>query len=155
MYEKFFSKWISWDRRNELKSLNYPGIYIVAHSKRKLTGAKFSWVKEIIYIGMTNAVGGLKGRLYQFDQAIGGKRLTHGGADRVRFKHQKYKPFVSHAYVAVASFKCDVSSLKPSDLKEMGEVAKFEYLCFSEHATKYKCLPEFNRKISPKYSKKI
>ena len=44
--------------------------------------AYFDWIKEIIYIGMTNSKGGLKNRLQQFDNTIAGK-TGHGGAQRV------------------------------------------------------------------------
>jgi len=42
---------------------------------------------------MTNSISGLKGRLKQFDNTIIGK-AGHGGADRVRFKHQNYEQLI-------------------------------------------------------------
>ena len=155
MYENKFSPWRSWPRRDEASDVEYPGVYALACSARNIAGRPFSWRKEIIYVGMTNAVSGLKGRLKQFDNTITGK-TGHGGADRVRFKHRNYGKLVQNLYVAVAPFKCDATSNEPGDLREMGEVAKFEYLCFAHFVERFGELPEFNNKNdSPKYSKTV
>lgn len=155
MYENKFSIWRLWLHRNEALGVEYPGVYALAYSTRNIAGKLFSWRKEIIYVGMTNAVSGLKGRLKQFDNTITGK-TGHGGADRVRFKHRNYGKLVQNLYVAVVPFKCDVTSNEPGDLRKMGEVAKFEYLCFAHFAEKFGELPEFNnKKDSPKYSKTV
>lgn len=120
-----------------------------------MSGAKFTWNEDVIYIGMTNSVGGLRSRLRQFDNTISG-RTGHGGADRVRYKYQDYDRLINHLLVSVASFPCNVKALTTSDLITMGEVAKFEYVCFSEFVGRYGHLPEFNdKKRSPKYSLKI
>jgi hypothetical protein len=66
MDAKRFSRWTLWDDRNELKSLKcpgVPGVYAIAISKDDLSGKRFSWIKEIKYVGMSNAVSGLRGRL--------------------------------------------------------------------------------------------
>jgi hypothetical protein len=56
-------------------------------------------------------------------------------------------------YVAVASFKCDVTSGRPADLRTMGDVAQFEYLCFSHFVERFGRMPEFNnKKDTLKYS---
>jgi hypothetical protein len=99
---------------------------------------------------MTNAKGGLKSRLQQFDNTIKGKE-GHGGAQRVRFKYASYKKLAPRLFVSVSPYKCNVTSNKPSDLRIMGEVAKQEYECFALFAKRYKGLPEFNdKKRSPK-----
>jgi hypothetical protein len=152
MYENRFSKWQSWQLRNDLNSLEYPGVYIVARTALNLSGRVFSWRQDIIYVGMTNAASGLKSRLKQFDNTIIGKS-GHGGADRVRYKFQNYKGLVNRLYVAVAPFKCDTVSNLPKDLRQMGEVAKFEYSCFAQYVEKFGVMPKFNnKKESPKYS---
>lgn len=108
-----------------------------------------------MYVGMTNAASGLKGRLKQFDNTISGN-TGHGGADRVRFKHRDYGKLVQNLYVATAPFKCNPTSNEPSDLRTMGEIAKFEYMCFAEFVQRFAELPEFNnQKDSPKYSKTV
>ncbi len=152
MYENKFSPWRPWPRRDEASGAEFPGVYALAYSAQNIGGKPFSWRKEIIYVGMTNSVSGLKGRLKQFDNTIVGK-TGHGGADRVRYKYRNYGNLVKRLYVSVAPFKCEPESNKPKDLKTMGEVAKFEYLCFAHFVEKYGALPEFNnKKESPKYS---
>jgi hypothetical protein len=155
MYENKFSSWRSWPRRDEASGVEYPGVYALAYSARNIAGKPFSWRKEIIYVGMTNAVSGLKGRLTQFDNTISGK-TGHGGADRVRFKHRNYGKLVQNLFVAVVPFKCDATSNEPRDLRKMGEVAKFEYSCFAHFVERFGELPEFNnKKDSPKFSKTV
>lgn len=152
MYEDKFSAWHKWENRNSLDNIHYPGIYVIAHTDKVLSGARFSWIKDIIYIGMTNSAAGLKGRLKQFDNTIVGKE-GHGGADRVRYKYQHYDELTSNLYVSVIPFIVNVKSIQPDDLRVMGEVAKFEYDCFAHYVDKYGELPEFNnKKKSPKYS---
>jgi len=152
MYEDKFTAWSSWQNRNELKNIHYPGVYAIRISLRNITNRKFSWHKEIVYIGMTNGISGLKGRLKAFDNTIKGKR-GHGGADRFRYKHQSYARLIKKLYVSVAPFKANVTSITPIDLIVMGNVAKFEYQCFAQYVNKYSDLPEFNnKKLSKKYS---
>lgn len=152
MFEEKFSEWRLWQSRAEISELKYPGVYVIAFTKNKLSKIPFSWSKEIIYVGMTNAVSGLSGRLKQFDNTIIGKR-GHGGADRVRYKYQNYDHLTKCLYVAVSPFECDVTSRQPKDLRIMGEVVKFEYLCLAYFVERYRKEPEFNdKKASPKYS---
>jgi hypothetical protein len=148
---KDFSNWIRWPNRNQLgKILRFPGIYAIAISDEDLTATSFEWSKKIIYVGMSNAKGGLKSRLQQFENTIIGKR-GHGGAQRVRFKHKDYNLLVPKLFVAVSHTECDVNSNKPSDLRLMGEVAKQEFDCFAIFVEKFGHLPEFNdKKLSPK-----
>ncbi|MGR3317909.1 MAG: hypothetical protein ACUZ8O_05460 [Candidatus Anammoxibacter sp.] len=152
MYEDRFTNWVKWKARDTLSGIKYPGIYIAAISQNNIDRNQFNWVPEIIYIGMTNSISGLKGRLKQFDNTVNGKS-GHGGADRVLYQHQNYNKLVSQLFVSVSSFECNVKSNKPCDLRIMGEVAKFEYDCFAFFVEKFGQLPEFNnKKQSPKYS---
>jgi len=152
MIEAKFSKWRSWIERKDLPRC--PGVYAIAHSSETLTGKAFVLCEEIIYFGMTNAVSGLLGRLQQFDDTIHGIRpLAHGGADRVRQEFSNYDSFVSQLYVAVAEFPCSPKAKQPADLRMMGEVARFEYLCLAEYRELFNDLPRFNNPKSPKYSK--
>ena len=109
MHEERFSTWGRWVERNDHVSIAQPGVYAIALTSETLTGREFSWRKDIIYIGMSNALAGLKGRLRQFDRTMAGK-LAHGGADRVRFKHRDYAAFSKRTYVAVAPFECNPAS---------------------------------------------
>ncbi len=147
-----FTKWTSWENRNNLIDIRFPGIYCIAISDIDLSGQNFKWISEINYVGMSNAQNGLKGRLKQFDNTINGK-TGHGGADRFRYKYEKYQDLIGKLFVSVCPFNCDVKSNSPKDLRIMGEVAKFEYECFANYVDKFGQLPEFNnKKESPKYS---
>ena len=152
MKENRFTEWINWENRNSLEGIKFPGIYCIAISDFDLSQQKFKWISEINYVGMTNSINGLKGRLKQFDNTIIGK-TGHGGADRFRFKYENYPELIEKLYVSVCSFECNVKSNSPKDLRIMGEVAKFEYDCFAIYTEKFNCLPEFNdKKNSLKYS---
>src|SRR6266852_7249150 len=133
MHERKFSFWESWSYRDLLPGLEYPGVYAIARSTKRLAGRPFTWHPDIIYIGMTNGVLGLAGRLRQFDLTINGDRLAHGGADRVRLKYKSYARLVAKLFVAVAPFRCCVTSGQPADLRKMGDVAQFEFYCFAEY----------------------
>jgi hypothetical protein len=153
MYERVFSKWHAWDDREMFSDISRPGVYVVAHSQENLAGHRFSWRREIIYIGMTNAIAGLRGRLRQFDNTMRGK-LQHGGADRVLYKHQNYRTFRKTAYVALAPFRCDPSSNSPKDLRIMGDVTRLEFRCLAHFVERFGALPEFNdKKAAPKHSR--
>ncbi|MBI5746671.1 MAG: hypothetical protein HZA13_06700 [Nitrospirae bacterium] len=150
MMNNAFSTWTRWAKRTELASLNCPGVYALAISRTDLSGQAFSWQREIVYIGMTNAKGGLKSRLQQFDNTIKGGD-GHGGGHRVRFKHPDYVKLTRRLYVSVCPQECDVTSNLPSDLRVMGKVANHEYECFAVFVEAFGHLPEFNDKQrSPK-----
>ena len=145
MTNRKFSNWIKWNDRNNLSGLKFPGVYFIAISDNDLSDRAFDFIQEIKYVGMTNAISGLKGRLNQFNRTIIGKS-GHGGADRFRYKHSNYNELVQHLYVSVHPFECDVTTNSPDDLRIMGEVAKFEYECFARYSTAFNQLPEFNDK---------
>ncbi|MFH0962726.1 MAG: hypothetical protein V2A58_01795 [Planctomycetota bacterium] len=145
-----FTHWAKWKERNTLDGLHCPGVYVLAKSKRDISATPFSWRKEIMYVGMTNAKGGLKSRLQQFENTIKGGG-GHGGAERVRSKYRKYDELTRSLYVSVCPYECEVVSNRPRDLLIMGEVAKREYECLAVFREKFPRLPEFNdKKRSPK-----
>jgi hypothetical protein len=154
MYERRFSKWHAWNGRDDHPDCGSPGVYVVAITRRRIGGRPFAWSTDVIYIGMTNSVGGLKARLRQFDQTMVGT-LRHGGADRVRFKYRSYSGFVKKAYVAVAAFKCQPESASARDLRIMGDVARFEYRCLSHFVYRFGRLPAFNDRSAPKFSQRV
>jgi hypothetical protein len=118
-----------------------------------LSEKPFSFSKKIIYIGMTNAVAGLKGRLLQFDNTIAMKHCQHGGADRVLYKHQDYAKLTKNLYVSMRHWKCNPQDPTPKDLRTMGKIAAAEYELFALCIERLGDLPEFNRKKeSKKYS---
>tara|TARA_Y100001970_G_C14186585_1_gene832944 strand:+ start:1329 stop:1841 length:513 start_codon:yes stop_codon:yes gene_type:complete len=155
-FNKKFSNWTPWKLRNSIPNIDFPGVYIIAITSKRISDKKFDWIKEIKYVGMTNSITGLKGRLKSFDDTILGKRNSHGGADRVRYKYQDYDKLVKKTYVSVVYFECDVKSILPKDLNVMGDVVKFEYECWAKFSEHFNLLPEFNdKKGSPKYSHTI
>ena len=148
--ERQFSDWRRWADRGALPDLGYPGVYALAIALTELAGTPFSWRREIIYVGMTNAKGGLKARLQQFENTIKGGE-GHGGAHRVRFKHPDYHVLTSQLFVSVCPWACDVTANDPKNLRIMGAVAQHEYECFALFVEKFGGLPEFNdKKKSPK-----
>lgn len=148
--EPTFSTWVKWNNRTELPNLSYPGIYALAIIEVDIAGTPFSWTIETVYVGMTNAKGGLKSRLNQFDNTVKGGD-GHGGGHRVRFKHPDYVALTSKLFVSTCPFLCDVTSESLKDLRIMGEVAKQEYECFAKFIERFGRLPEFNdKKRSPK-----
>src|SRR6476660_288461 len=119
----------------------------IAISTRDIAGTRFRWTKEISYFGFTNAVGGLRGRLSQFNNTLRDKSGPgHGGAQRFRRKYRDGNALAKKLYVAVCPFKCDVSTNRPVDLRVMGDVVRAEYLAFAQYAALYRRLPKFNDK---------
>lgn len=154
MREPRFSAWSRWEARGKLSDVDSPGIYVVAVDQRDLSGESFSWLDSVVYVGMTNSVGGIASRLRHFDGTISGRRNLHGGADRFRFKYQSYSKLLPKLFVAIAPYPCDSSSNKPADLRIMGDVAKCEFECLARFVEVHGRLPQFNdKKASPKYSK--
>lgn len=145
-----FSDWVKWNDRNGLENIRLPGIYSIALCDKDISGNSFKWSKDIIYVGMTNAKGGLRSRLQQFENTIAGKE-GHGGGHRFRHRYPDHKVIVPLLYVSVFPVNCSVLSNSPVDLRAMGEVARLEYECFAQFVELFGQLPEFNDKNrSPK-----
>jgi len=145
-----FSKWKLWQDRNEIKGLEYPGIYALAISpEEELTNKEFKLIKEIVYFGMTCC--GLKGRLQQFDNTVKKKRDEHGGAERFLFEHNDFAIVASNLYVSVNSMTCNPKPSTRDDWYKKGEIVQFEYICFGDYVDRYLKLPKFN---DPKSLKK-
>jgi hypothetical protein len=143
-----FSSWVKWSDRNTLNQLEFPGVYVIALADSDI-GTAFSWRPEVIYIGMTNAKGGLKSRLNQFDSTIQDRTNTHNPAKRFRSKYPDYELKKSKLYVSVFPRKCNVESKLPADLRIMGEVTRNEYECFALFVEAFGKLPEFNNRLRP------
>lgn len=152
----YFEAWKTWKERYSFENLNYPGVYAIAKSDANLSGTPFTFIRNIVYFGMTNSKGGVHSRLDQFDNSLQTPQRTpgHGGADRMKYKYPDYEAATSHLFVSVLPIVCDVTSHSPEDLRKMGYVTSLEYECFAQYCEKFGHLPEFNnRKQSPrKYS---
>ncbi|WP_103664990.1 GIY-YIG nuclease family protein [Gracilimonas amylolytica] len=147
-----FPEWKKWDNRELLDGLTFPGVYILAITDQSIGGNEFSWLEEIVYVGMTNSKKGLKSRWYQFDRTIRGY-TGHGGAKRFRYDYSDYKSLKSNLFVSARYFQCNnkIYPPKPEDLIIMGEVAKFEYVCIAEYMKRFGRRPKYNDTVnSPK-----
>ena len=148
-----FSNWVSWSKKASLAGIEYPGVYCIAISDSSLDGVEFSWFKDIAYIGMTNSIKGLAGRLRQFERTLHGSS-GHGGADRVRYVHSDFEVLAPRLYVSVQPIHCNSKDPKAIDYRAMGRVAQLEYDCFASYFEAYGRLPPFNdQKNAPKASK--
>ena len=148
-----FSSWYHWKSRNDYPGIAFPGIYVVLISEANVAGQPFSINDDVIYVGMTNAVAGLRGRLSQFDNTIAQRHCQHGGADRVLYKHQDYASLVSKLYVALWHVECTPAAETPMDLRAMGKICNAEYEVMAQCVEELGELPEFNRKKErPKFS---
>lgn len=147
-----FSSWIKWDnwvsKRDKFK---HPGIYALRISEDNIEGQPFEWVEDIVYLGMTCAVTGLKGRLNQFNITLrDNKGGGHGGARRFRYDYEVGQQLAILLYVAICEFKRD-ANVTPEYLLVNGEVVKAEYVALAVYLNKFKKLPRYNdKKASPK-----
>jgi hypothetical protein len=138
------TKWMPWNKRNDILKKNQPAIYYIAYSKSEIQDNAFSFIKEIVYIGMTISKKGLKGRLDQFEKAMMGANRVHGGAERVRVKHKDADIFFKNTYVSACIFELSKEKNKPDDWRIKGECVKHEYKSFAEYLDEHGELPEFN-----------
>jgi hypothetical protein len=151
-----FTPWSKFDSRAELgNSLQYPGIYSLAISRKNLTASPFDWIPEIVYFGMTNSKAGLRGRLNAFNNTLRDKSGPgHGGAERFLYEDKYWNDrevLAKKLYVSVAPFPCEVTSISRENLTVMGDVVRAEYLAWAEYAARHGALPKYNdKKISPK-----
>lgn len=138
------TKWYKWVYRNEIANKRQPAVYFIAFSDKDISSEDFAIIEDIVYIGMTISVSGLKGRLDQFEHAMRGKNGIHGGAERVRFKHTNPDDFFNKAYISAKIFEISPSKNKPDDWRIKGDCVEHEYKSFAEYLEKYQRLPEFN-----------
>lgn len=143
-----FSNWFPWSQRGQFDAGTCPGIYAIALSTENLAGTAFTWRSEIVYIGMSIAKQGLKGRLRRFHNTIAMVHSQHGGAERFLYAHRDYEEIANQLFVAMFHISCSPAKSLPDDLRKMGEVAKAEFDALAE----YYQLPQFNDKAkSPKF----
>jgi hypothetical protein len=144
------TNWVEWENRNSIADKDQPAIYYIAFSDTRLTGTAFSFIKEIVYIGMTISRSGLKGRLDQFESAMRGRNGVHGGAERVRFKHPDADIFFARAYVSVCIFRVSAGRETSADWRIKGDCVGHEYKSFAEYLDIHGRLPEFNDQTKSK-----
>jgi hypothetical protein len=72
------SKWSNLDDACSDQNLRFPGVYILAHSDRQLSGKQVE-LENIFYVGMSVSAGGVRQRLKQFKAGIE-RNCCHSGA---------------------------------------------------------------------------
>ena len=142
-----FTKWVKWGNRNELANIGLPGVYVFAMSRRDISGTEFSWSRDVIYIGMSNAKAGIKARLKQFDNSIKGKR-GHSGGIKIRRDHKNYKRLVSEFFVSIAPFTDKVNARPREDEKIIKRtlITKIEHDFLAQYFSNFRRLPTYNGK---------
>jgi len=73
-----FSPWVQWRERDKLKSVDNPGIYLLAKFKEFTAGNANPLDENIVYIGET-CNNSLKGRWYQFNRSAFQSKDGHSG----------------------------------------------------------------------------
>lgn len=133
------------------KDVSFPGVYLLAYSNRDLKGKRIS-LKDIFYIGMSNSMGGVEQRIYQFLSAIEGD-WGHSGGNRFFSNYCDEKPFSKRKnkkkfYFAYVTIPCEVRKKyrKGKDLRMMGEVARLEYYALASVKDSTGSEPELNKK---------
>ncbi len=134
-----------------LENNQYPGVYILAYTDKNLEEKPIK-IEDVFYVGMSNSLGGVKQRLKQFISGIN-KGYGHSAGNRFFQDYSKGKSFdvANHKktfFVASLSLSCNVNKNErtPTDLRKMGEVAKFEYEIIAFIKEKLGREPELNKK---------
>jgi hypothetical protein len=138
------TKWYKWVNRNGIKFRNQPAVYYIAYTNVDISGQDFTYLKDIIYIGVTTSQEGLKGRLDNFENSMKGINGVHGGAERVRFKHKDFATFFANAYVSAKIFELSSNRNSPNDWRIKGDCLGDEYKSIATYLEMYEELPEFN-----------
>ncbi len=137
--------------RISLEYGQYPGVYLLAYSSKKLNGTKIK-LADIFYVGMSCSLGGVKSRLLQFQRGIEyGK--SHSAAIRFFKVHAGSVPYSqlkrrNEFFVASISIPCKVGKANrtPEDLRKMGMIAKLEYDVLAHIKAKREREPWLNKK---------
>lgn len=147
MQELSFTKWVSWDKRNQIVGCEFPGVYAIAITVNDLSGSSFDY-SYAQYIGMSNSLNGLKGRWSQLHQGIRGIRGRHSGGDTIFKELGHFEIWKKKLFVAACPVECSPFEATPNDLRLMGIVAYLEYEAFASFSEN---VADMNK---PKYNKK-
>ena len=139
-----FSDWYKWDNRNQYVLKGYPGVYLISITDNpRLEGSSPEW-KDVVYIGMTNSMGGLTSRWSQFLNGIRGKP-GHSGGKTIFENMGNYDNWKEHLFVAAMGVECDVKNPMKDDYLKMGWVAYFEYEAFAYYYENVGGHPRYNK----------
>ena len=130
----------------------FPGIYVLAYSESVQPNDPIS-PEDILYVGMSNARGGLRGRLRQFLAAAGDGKSRHSGGRRLFSNLQGRRPILKSKspeklLFGCVAFECNVDkrTRQASDLRTMGHVACLEYFVLARVKEVCGSEPALNRK---------
>jgi hypothetical protein len=135
--------------------LKFPGVYLLAFSAApNIKGSRVK-AKDVLYVGMSNAAGGVRQRLKQFKVGIE-KNGLHSGAMRFYREYGGGKPFLKgksgkQLYFVALTFECESNKglAKPDDLRLMGHINCLEYYAIAHIAEKTGKRPALN-KLGPR-----
>lgn len=148
-----FCKWQLFNDVDLVSVSQQKGVYAFAISSKPISDFDIT-EKTTVYFGMTNAKGGLRSRLRQFQRTLFEGKEVHGGAQRFRYVHNtksKLEDLKKKLYFSVCEYKSPPNESYADELMLMGEVAKAEYVAFAKYFEKYGRLPKYNdKKLSPK-----
>ena len=127
-----------------------PGVYVLAYDK-ELEGLPIK-LKDIFYVGMSTARGGVRSRLRQFLRGLEvGK--SHSGAKRFFRMWMRERPYSrsrtrERFFVAVKPVPCRVEKgeREPGDLRKMGGVARLEYYVLARVLQHVSHEPKLNKR---------
>lgn len=140
-----FSPWYRWENREEYPLANCAGVYLIAISKKDLEGVVPSFA-DVVYIGITVAKKGLKGRWGQLDKCVRGLKGYHSGGKTIYKDKGNYEMWAERLYVSGMGIECDVSTPTPQDYHKMGWVAFLEYDGFAKFASEIGGHPKYNKR---------
>jgi hypothetical protein len=131
-------------------ALRFPGVYLLAYSKRDLAQKPVE-ERDVLYVGMSNAQGGVRVRLKQFRDGIE-KNDLHSGARRFYREYQSNRPWsklkgAKSLFYAAISIECvsEKSKLTPADLRKLGHVCCLEYYVIARVREKAQRMPPLNK----------
>jgi hypothetical protein len=135
--------------------LKFPGVYLLAYSATPDIEGSIVKAKDVLYVGMSNAAGGVRQRLKQFRAGIEVNGL-HSGAMRFYREYCGGKPFVDvknrkKLYFAAQTFECESNKglAEPDDLRLMGHINCLEYYAVAHIVEKTGKKPPLN-KLGPR-----
>jgi hypothetical protein len=117
---------------NNIENGNWPGIYLFAFNKENLEDILIT-PEKVFYVGMSNAIRGVKSRINQFRFAIE-NGYRHSAGNRFYEEYCDNEPFSETNlnfgfYFKAKTFQCNVikDTRSPKDLQTMGEICRLEY----------------------------
>jgi hypothetical protein len=153
----FATRWAHLHEERSLAraDLKFAGVYLLAYSAAPKIADSVVNARDVFYVGMSNAAGGVRQRLKQFKAGIE-KNGLHSGAMRFYREYGGGKPFVGtksskRLYFAALTFECESNKglAEPDDLRLMGHINCLEYYAIAHVAEQTGKRPALN-KLGPR-----